>query len=355
LYGKKIISYKKFKNLIKVTKFENLIIAIPSLSNKKFLQIKNYLKNKIPNIEFIGTASVSNGNIVSIAITNPGIGYTSSNPPIVVFDSPLSYSNIPLVYSSQSQLGIGTGAVIDIVVGQGSSVILFEMKNLGYGYKQNDILTVSTGGTIGIQTNTSLGFSEFQIIVDKIQSDSFTAWSIGRLQVIDPLDDLFDGNRKIFPILIDGIQTTIRSKKGSNIDVKATLLVFINDVLQVPGKGYIFEGGSFISFTEAPNEGDISKLLFYRGTGDVDTQEIDILETIKVGDKVSLYDDNINLVQDDRVVTEIVSSDSINTDLYSGPGVSEDEKLLRSLTWCRQTEDLVINESYIGKDRIIYE
>lgn len=66
LYGKKIISYKKFKNLIKVTKFENIIIAIPSLSNKKFLQIKNYLKNKIPNIEFIPLKNKLKSDFVTI-------------------------------------------------------------------------------------------------------------------------------------------------------------------------------------------------------------------------------------------------------------------------------------------------
>jgi hypothetical protein len=308
----------------------------------------------IPNIEFIGTASVNNGRIVSVAITNPGIGYTSSNPPIVVFDSPLSYSNLPLVYSSQSS-GIGTGAMVDIVVGQGSSVISFELKNLGYGYKQNDILTVSIGGTAGIPTDTSLSFSEFEISVDKIQSDNFAAWSVGRLQVIDPLDNLFDGNRKTFPILIDGNQTTIRSKKGSNIDVQATLLVFINEVLQIPGKGYTFSGGSIIRFTEAPKEGDTSKLLFYRGTGDLDTQTVDILETIKVGDSVTLKDDTPLLTQEGRVVTEITSSDVINTNLYPGPGVTENETLLRPLTWCRQTEDIIVNGSYVGKDRTIYE
>ena len=66
LYGKKIISYKKFKNLIKVTKFENLIIAIPSLSNKKFLKIKNSLKNKIPNIEFIPLKNKLKSDFVTI-------------------------------------------------------------------------------------------------------------------------------------------------------------------------------------------------------------------------------------------------------------------------------------------------
>ena len=66
LYGKKIISYKKFKNLIKVTKFENIIIAIPSLSNKKFLKIKNYLKNKIPNIEFVPLKNKLKSDFVTI-------------------------------------------------------------------------------------------------------------------------------------------------------------------------------------------------------------------------------------------------------------------------------------------------
>jgi hypothetical protein len=306
-------------------------------------------------IEFIGTAAIDNGRVVSVAITNPGFGYTTSNPPIVVFDSPLSYSNLPLFYSSQSPSGFGTGASMDIVVGQGSSVISFELKNTGYGYKPGEILTVSIGGTTGIQTTSSSNFSEFQLIVDRIQSDKFSAWSVGGLQVIDPFDFLFDGKRKVFPILIEGNQTTIRSKKGSNIDVQATLLVFINDVLQVPGEGYIFTGGSTIQFIEAPKEGDISKLIFYKGTGEVDTQTVDILETIKVGDTVALKSDSISLNQNNRLVTEIISSDTLDTNIYPGPGITEEENLLRPLTWCRQTEDLVVNGQQVGKDRVIYE
>ena len=309
----------------------------------------------IPNIEFIGTAAVSNGNIVSVAITNPGTGYTTSNPPIVIFDDPLSYSNIPLIYSSQSSSGVGTGAVVDIVVGQGSSIIAFELKNLGYGYKPNQILTVSIGGTTGIPTNTSLSFSEFQISVDNIYSDKFAAWTVGSLQVIDPFDSLFDGSRRSFPIRIGGNQTTIRSKSGSNIDVQATLLIFINDILQVPGRGYTFTGGSTVRFTEAPKEGDKSKILFYRGTENVDTLDVDILETIKVGDKVTLTSDDIKLTENSRLVTEIISSDILETNLYPGPGITEDEDLLRPLTWCRQTEDLIVNGQVVGKDRVIYE
>ena len=307
------------------------------------------------NIELIGTASIIGGSVVSVAITNPGIGYTSSNPPIVIFDDPLSYSNIPLIYNSQSSSGVGTGAVVDIIVGQGSSIISFELKNFGYGYNINEVLTVSIGGTTGIPTNTSLNFSEFQLSINSVYSDTFTAWTVGSLQVIDPIDSLFDGNRKSFPIRIGGNQTTIRTKKGSIIDVQATLLIFINDILQVPGKGYRFSGGSIIRFTEAPKEGDTSKIIFYRGTENIDTLDVDILETIKLGDKVTLTSDDIKLKENSRLVTEIISSDILSTNLYLGPGITENEDLSRPLTWCRQTEDLIINGTQVGKDRTLYE
>ncbi len=309
-------------------------------------------------IEFIGTAAISNGGVVSVAITNPGIGYTSSNPPIVVFDYPLSYSNIPLVYSSQSQIGVGSGAAVDIVVGQGSSVISFELKNLGYGYKLNDILTISAGGTTGIQTTLG-NFSEFQIFVNETHIDKFSSWSIGNLLVFDSIENLFDGRRTSFPLSINNSRTAIVTKKGSKIDIQATLLILVNDVLQIPGSAYIFNGGSIIRFTEAPKQGDKAKIIFYGGTKDIDTVFVDILESIKVGDTVTLKDDDFNLLQDfnedERSVVEIISPDAINTNLYPGPGIVEDENFFRSLTWCKQTEDLVINNVAIGKDRIIYE
>ena len=53
LFRKKIISQINFNKLLKKKKFKNLIIAIPTLSNKNFLKIKNIYKNKISNIEII--------------------------------------------------------------------------------------------------------------------------------------------------------------------------------------------------------------------------------------------------------------------------------------------------------------
>jgi len=310
-----------------------------------------------PNIEFIGTAVVSGGHIVSVAITNPGTGYTSTNPPYVVFDDPLSYSNIPLIYSSGSS-GVGTQAKIDIVVGQGSSVIDFEITNTGYGYGENEILTVPIGGTSGIPT-TGTSFNEFQISIQRITNDKFSGWSIGELQVLDRLDDKFNGENVSFPLTIADNLISIRSSKGSNINVQDTLLVFINDILQEPGKGYIFPGGSIIRFTEPPKIGDTSKILFYRGSGSIDVVDVDILETVKVGDELTIgYDPSLGqsptLQEEARTVTSINSTDLVNTNPYFGPGNTEDENLERPVKWCRQTEDKIINEQEVAKDRILY-
>ena len=38
------------------------------------------------------------------------------------------------------------------------------------------------------------------------------------------------------------------------------MIVFINDVLQVPGLAFKFEGGSLITFTEAPAEAILVRL-----------------------------------------------------------------------------------------------
>jgi hypothetical protein len=313
-----------------------------------------------PNITFIGTASVSNGHIIGIAITNPGFGYTTSNPPIVVFDDPLSYSDIPLIYSSSSTQGSGSEAKIDIVVGQGSSVIDFTIKNTGYGYGQGEILTFDIGGNSGIQTDISKPYSEFQVTIDKTYSDNFSGWVVGELQVLDSFEDLFDGTSRKFPLKFGGNLVTIRAAKGSIIDVRATLLIFLNDILQKPGEAYLFEGGSVVEFSEAPKEGDTVKVLFYKGSGDIDVVFRDILETVKVGDELTLnsepgFGQGIGLQQESRVVIGINTTDSVQTNPYTGPGITTDETLLRPVKWCKQTSDRIINGRTVGKDRVQYE
>jgi hypothetical protein len=318
------------------------------------------LSTGTPNIQYIGTAAVSNGNIVSIAITNPGTGYTSTNPPEVIIDAPLSYSDIPLVYSTSSVSGNGVNATVSIVVGQGSSVIDFEIANLGYGYGQEQILTVAIGGTTGIPTTGSASFREFELSIQETYADEFSGWSIGELEVLDNYNALFDGSRTEFPISESGVVKSIRSAPGSPVDVQDVLLIFINDILQIPGGGYIFNGGSIITFTEAPKAGDTSKIIFYKGSGDIDVIERNILETVKEGDDLTIgYDSSTGqpatFQEDERTVTSVTSTNTVDTLPYFGPGNTNDPNLLRPVVWCRQTEDKIINEQIIGKDRILYE
>jgi|TARA_B100000073_G_scaffold52358_1_gene38590 hypothetical protein len=311
------------------------------------------------NIEFIGTAAISNGHIVSVAITNPGSGYTATNQPFVVFDDPVSYSNMSLHYSSSSVSGVGSEAVVDVVVGQGSSVIDFEVINSGYGYGNGEILTVAIGGSTGIPTTSSYSGNEFQLTIDEVISDKFSGWSLGTLQILDSIDEFIDGFTREFPLKVGGQITSIVSSPGSKINVQDVLLVFVNDILQVPGVGYAFNGGSIITFSEAPKVNDVVKIVFYKGNGDSDVTFRNVIETVKKGDTLQLKHTSDSqesyLTEDERSVLSILSTGNVETNAYHGPGKTEDVTLERPVTWCRQTEDKIINKIPTGKDRELYE
>jgi hypothetical protein len=308
----------------------------------------------IPNIEYVGIASIANGNIVSVAITNPGGGYTSSNPPQVVFDAPLSYSNLNLIHTSSSS-GIGSQAKIDIVVGQGSSVIDFTITNYGYSYKEGDVLTIESGGLSGIPTDTSKPFDPFLITVEKTYTDSFSGWSVGELQKLDDIDSLFDGFTRTFPISNNTNRFAIISRSGSDIDLKSVLLIFINDVLQEPDVAYTFTGGSLITFTEAPKSGDKCKIIFYKGTPGIDVVDVDILETVKIGDTLEIVGDEYQLKEKNRLVTDIILPDTLETNPYNSVGITSNIEFLRPVKWCKQRNDTMIGGIEINKNRINYE
>jgi hypothetical protein len=315
----------------------------------------------IPNIEIVGIASVIDGNVIGVAITNAGIGYTFTDPPEVVFDSPLGYVSLPLIYSNQSQSGIGTGAIIDIVVGKGNNVIDFNITNFGYGYKVGDILTIPTNIDLGVPTFSNISFSEFQIFVDETYSIDFSGWSMGQFEVFDNLDSKFNGRNKNFQISFEGKPISISKRTGSPIDLQYVLLIFINDVLQIPFKNYTFTG-SIIKFNEAPKgssidppfSGDTSKIIFYKGTSDIDVDFVEILDSPKIGDLLTIKSDNKQLSQKSRIIETISSIDTADTNTYSDFGISENENLLRPVKWCKQTEDLYIFGKEVTKDRRIY-
>ena len=283
------------------------------------------------------------------------------NKPLdVVFDNPLSYSNVQLVYSSSSVTGFGTHATANVVVGQGSSVIDFEIVNTGYGYGNGQILTVAIGGTTGIPTTSSYSGNEFQITIDEVHVDEFSGWTVGTLDVLDKVDDFIDGVRKDFPLTKAGSIISIVAAKGSKINVEDVLLIFVNNILQVPGEGYTFTGGSTVVFTEAPKIGDTVNILFYKGSGDTDVIFRNVIETVKKGDTLQLKSDrsvgqSSYLSEDERVVELIKSTNTVETNPYEGPGNVSDVTLERPVDWCRQTEDIFINQIGVGKDRELYE
>lgn len=304
-----------------------------------------------PNIKYIGIASVVSGNVVSVAITNPGFGYTSSNPPEVVFDSPLSYFNLSLINTT----GIGTEAKVDIVVGQESGVIDFTITNYGYSYKQGDILTVKSGGLTGIPTDTSKAFEPFSLIVERTYEDSFSGWSIGQLQKLDDVDSLFNGFRRSFPISDNGNRFAIIKKSGSSIELKSVLLVFLNDVLQEPDTAYNFNGGSQITFTEAPKAGSKCRILFYRGTPGIDIVDKDVLETLKIGDTLKIVGDSYEFTENIRLITDIILPDTTETTSYNSIGITSNLEFYRPVNWYKQRNDTVIDGININKDRLLYE
>lgn len=313
----------------------------------------------ITSVVNIGTATVQNGHIVSITPSYFGANLNPDSPPVVVIDEPLPYAGIPLVYSDGIS-GVGTGARADIVVGQGSSVVAFNIISAGFGYREGEVLRASIGGTTGIQTAPSIPYSEFQLTVTDVYRDKFNGFTVGELDVFDQLDEQFDGLQKQFNLTIAGQQFAIEVAEGSDIVLAQCLIVTINDVLQVPNQAYKFNGGAVIEFTEPPKKGDTSKIIFYKGTPDVDVVLVDILETVKVGDTLQLKNDyrkgqSFGLYQEPRVVTGITTIDTVRTFAYDGPGVTTNRSLVRPITWCKQQNDIVINGQFVTKDRVEYE
>ena len=340
-------------------------ISVSSGSTVFYLnQLDNITSNDFISINSSLLKIVGVGNTFVQTLTPYGSAVSAGSnilirrytPPEVVFDSPVGYSNIPLVYSSDSgSSGIGTEAKIKVIIGEDGSVIDFELENNGYGYKKLDVLTLPVGGKSGIPLDSSLPFQEFKLFVDRVYYTKFSAWSIGDLQVIDNFDDLFDNRRQIFPIRINGEARSIRARKGSTLDIQATLIVLFNDILQVPGEGYIFKGGSIIYFPEPPKVGDTVSIIFYRGNEEVDVIDVDVLETVEIGDGLRITSDQKRFDEIERIVTDIVSSDYANTNPYSDKGISQDFNFLRPVILSKQNVDLVIDGANVGKDRIYYE
>jgi hypothetical protein len=255
----------------------------------------------ITTITFTGSdrETLPRGGIINEVEVGVGAGYT-----------PGGYANRSL------SGGFGSGARVDIVVGAGGSVINFTIIDRGIGYKQNDVLSLHPAV---VSLGTTATFT-----IRSTYSDKFSGWSFGKLTQIDDFSSRFTGARKQFLLTktIGIIPEPFSIESSDSIsDVQPNLLVFINDVLQQPIKDYVFNGGTRITFTSAPEAGSKVKILLYEGsTVDVITKIP--LQTIKVGDSLKLEKINDVLPQLDRTVIDITSSDQVETVAYSDTGIS---------------------------------
>ena len=287
------------------------------------------------------TASISNGMISGITVTNPGSGYTATYQPLLEIDPPSPWKSLPLTG------GLGVGASMDVVVGTAGSVIKFELSNPGYGYSTGDVLSLDpVPYKVGVTT------SPFKITVNNRYQDKFAAWNYGKLLELDDLSYLFNGFRRSFLItrtVTNREYFSIIAKDGSGIVLANNLMIFINDVLQQPVLDYNFSKGTRITFREAPKRGSKFRMYLYVASRD-DYFEVDVDQTIKEGDRLEIQPWNDMLGQDRRIIYELLASDTVETQTYSGPGIRTDNEE-RPVIWQKQKTDTFIDGEMIPKSR----
>lgn len=322
----------------------NNIFQYPG-SNESFVYNENGSKTNVNFVGFGTTGFIGKSYDVNVkGYPRGGIiisyGTTSGS-----YYQPLtSYNNLPLSGSST-----GIGASVSFNVDEYGNVKDFKFTNHGYNYKVGEILVPLN--TLGIGTQTS--DDKIHITLNETTKDSFNAWNVGILDKLDDLSSKVDGYRKTFSLYKNGQRISLDAGSEYEIDFPYNLLVFVNDVLQVPNSSYRFTGGSIITFTEAIPRGSDVKIYFYRGYAD-DTFVGSNVSKIKEGDVLRLVKDIYRsqpTSEKNRIIKEFISSDILKTTIYSDIGISESSSQLRSITWTPQKSDLILEGSFISKSR----
>ncbi len=299
------------------------------------------------------TTHITDGSVSWVNITNAGTGYTSTgiggSTGFAVVDSPKPYKNIPL------SGGSGSGAAVDVVVGTGGSIVDFKLSNRGIGYEIGEQLQI-----INLPFQAGIATSRFNITIRNKYQDKFAGWCFGELIELDDFSNLFNGYRKAFLITRTGAAGkeyySVVAKEGSGIILANNLFLFLNDILQIPDRDYEFNGGTRITFKEAPKPGSKFKFYLYAGS-DLDYAEVDVDETVKPGDELKLQA-GINTItdgripeQDNRIIYELIAADTVETQTYSGIGIVTDPAARRPTMWRKQTNDMIIDGVKISKER----
>lgn len=271
---------------------------------------------------------------------------------IAKFDAPSPYDNVPLTGSSA-----GIGASVRFSIGPDGRIQNLEFTNRGYNYKVGEVLVPD--GTLGVSTQTNA--DKLKITIEDVAKDEFSAWNIGKLRKLEDLTSKVNGVRTIFTLLetvqtptgLVARRTSLESDPASGIDLSYNLLVFVNDILQIPNTSYVFLGGSQLEFKEAPPIGSSIKVYFYEGF-DGDSQFFQAQTDVKEGDKLQIQRDIFEtppLDQKQRTAKRVVSSDTVRTEVYADRGLSDSSSQRRSISWTPQKSDTIINGEYVFKSR----
>ena len=310
------------------------------------------------------SATVGIGGTLIFSIDNGGSGYV--NPRIQIPEP--TYENMEVV--GVSRLGVGatttTGEnlLMNVTIGAAGTNVgigstLFEVESFnirrsGYAFQVGDVFKV-----VGLVTASHLSepISDFELEVTETFNDSMSAWSFGEMNYIDSIEAFQDGSRQRFPLIYEGellsFELDPNNALSNEIDLNAVLVIFVNGVLQQPGSSYTFEGGTSFIFEQAPSESDKVDIFFYLGQDGVDVVIVDVQETFKIGDELLVKKHpGFVLTKDqnrDRTILDILSADKLETDIYLGPGINEND--FKPLSWTKQKLDMFVKGDFVYKTR----
>ena len=310
------------------------------------------------------TATVGVGGTLAFNIVSAGTSYV--NPKLIIPEP--TYENLPVVGVSRLGLGpttvTGENLLLNVEVGASNTSVgigstLFEINSFsisrpGHSFKVGDKFK-----PVGLVTASHLSapIQEFELEVIEVFRDKFAAWQFGEIDYIDSIGNLQDGAKVRFPLFFNGqllsFEKDVENSSSQQIDLDAVLLVFVNGVLQKPKSSYQFEGGSTITFLEPPDAGDKVDIFFYKGVDGVDVEIKDIQETVKIGDEIRVLKSEVIGIttsqENDRIVKQILGAKLVETDIYTGLGVDENNK--KPARWEKQKVDINLNGQIVSKTR----
>ena len=306
------------------------------------------------------TATVGAGGTLAFAVAGAGISYT--NPQINVPQP--TYENLEVI--GVSRLGIGAttdtglGLKVSVNVGASSTVGVgstlhtvesFKVTRSGFGFKKGDkVRPVGLVTAYGMSTK----LSEFELEVTEVFTDNYSSWDFGEFDFIDSIKGLQNGERTRFPIELNGELLSFESD-DPQIIMENLLSIFVNGVLQEPGVSYNFEGGTTFDFEIPPEKDDDISVFFYKGTSlgaNADTATKEVAQTLKNGDVIEIgtTDSGVTDVsQTPRTVVGITTSDTFETEIYTGAGIGNTFKPI--INWRKQKVDKIIRGEVVSKAR----